>query len=177
MTDHVKSALENGMAMEAKKHGMRQAQDGHWTVTFTVHPEDLPADLMIAGMGTRYALTLFEVLDNEDLKLTATEPQEAADNEAKEDDRAPPEKRKWGKVRPSNQAGIICDAADFPVFVSETYPDHWADANANPARFVRNWCNIESRSQLDVPSSATDIWNDLQRAYRAWQDAPKHGAG
>ncbi len=174
MTDHTKAALENGMAMEAKKHGMRQAQDGHWTVTFTVHPEDLPADLMIAGMGTRYALTLFEVLDNEELKGC---PEEAADDEAEDDDTAPPEKRKWDDLRPSQQAGIICNEPAFAAYAAEKWPAHWADANADTARFVRDLCCVSSRSELDASDYMQNEWEKLEKQYRAWQDAPKHGAG
>lgn len=40
--------------IELKKHAMRQAQDGTWTVTWVIHPNDMPMDLISAPPGTRY---------------------------------------------------------------------------------------------------------------------------
>lgn len=45
-----------GWRFEGKKDALRQTQDGHWKLGFTVAHEDLPKDISHAPMGTRYLI-------------------------------------------------------------------------------------------------------------------------
>ena len=131
---------------------------------------------MTAAMGTRYQLSAFEILDNEELKEITTEPQKTADNEAKEDDCKSHEKRKWSELRPSQQAGIRCNEAIFNRFLADRYGSSFR-AYGDSAAIVRDICCVASRSVLNIDDEAELRWVELELEYRAWQDAPKHGVG
>lgn len=51
--------------MEVKKHAMRQSQEGTWTVTWVIHPSDMPMELVSAPPGTRYYVDIEEANDEE----------------------------------------------------------------------------------------------------------------
>lgn len=49
---------------EAKKHAIRQTQDG-WVVSFIVHPNDMSSDFATAPLGTRYMVGFAAIGDDE----------------------------------------------------------------------------------------------------------------
>ena len=59
------SAVENALQIEAKKHALRQQQDGCWILTMKIHQNDMPSEIMKAPMGARYVVALVEVGDDE----------------------------------------------------------------------------------------------------------------
>lgn len=58
--------METAKQMEVKKHGLRQMQDGHWVITFSLHPDDAPSSLLTDPMGTRYGLALVKMEEVEE---------------------------------------------------------------------------------------------------------------
>ncbi len=65
MTAIAELARANAIQVEAKKHALRQQQDGCWIMTLRVHPNDMPEQIMKAAMGTRYMMALVEIGDDE----------------------------------------------------------------------------------------------------------------
>lgn len=64
MTDLAAVARENAVHCEAKKYAFRQNRDGV-VLSFVLHPNDLPASIATAAIGTRYVLALVELNDDE----------------------------------------------------------------------------------------------------------------
>ena len=58
--------------IELKKHAMRQSQDGAWTVTWVIHPNDMPMELVAAPPGTRYYAEITEASEAEQDQEAAT---------------------------------------------------------------------------------------------------------
>ena len=86
---------------------------------------------------------------------------------------APVEKPKtdWGGLSPVKQAGIRCNESAFQVWLVQecgmesTMSESLKDA---AARFVRENCQIDSRSELDTNVDAKAAWSKLDADYRYW---------
>lgn len=130
---------------EAKKHGYRQTQDGI-VVSFVLHPNEVPDDLALAALGTRYVLALARIGDDE-------EPQE-------------PEKPKrpgtrFADMPPSQQAGMLCDDLAFQQWVCSGTPTY----EATRSRILVDCC-ITSRRDLDHSDTAHNAWIRLLEKFR-----------
>src|SRR3990167_6715521 len=86
---------------EAKKHAYRQTQDGV-VVSFVLHPQEVPAGLATAPLGTRYMLALAEI-----------------GNDEQPIERPAPEKPHSYAQR----AGILCNEPAFWRFLNESHED------------------------------------------------------
>lgn len=85
---------------------------------------------------------------------------------ARIDPTAKPE-RKGGKL--ARRAGILCSTIGFTKFLDETYRP--GDGN-DPANFVRNYCGVESRADLDHNESAAHLFHNLELSFNAWLTVP-----
>lgn len=139
---------------EAKKHGYRQTQDGI-VVSFVLHPEEVPDDLALAALGTRYMLVFTRIGDDE-------EPQ-------------PPEVKRPGRpfhtLPRSQQAGILCNDETFQQWVIANYGYAMTPGGKsyeflkNPIsarQFVIDECKVNSRRELDVSDDAGVLWDALR---------------
>lgn len=79
------------------------------------------------------------------------------------------DKPKGGSLAQS--AGVICGTEEFQRFASER-ADTW-DAGLpqqqNAAEFVRQFCRVNSRAELDHSPTAKQLFGQLMADYRAWQ--------
>jgi len=146
-------AAANAIQLEVKKDGLTQRQSGDWQLRFTVAHTDMDNRLAQAAMGTRFACVLVEINDVE----------EPVDHRAKDRDA-------WRDLGPIKQAGIRCTEPMFWAFLREEYaPDIYSEATA--AQFVRDFCHVESRTDLNKPgnSEARTLWHTLDFGYQAWR--------
>ena len=130
---------------EAKKHAYRQTQDGI-VVSFVLHPNEVPDDLALAALGTRYILAMTRIGDDE-------EPQE-------------PEKpsrpgRKFDDMPASQQAGMMCNDAEFQKWACPGNPSPITARD----RILRE-CGIASRKELDRDRNAHIFWGELLARFR-----------
>lgn len=138
---------------EAKKHGYRQTADGI-VISFVLHPEEVPDDLALATLGTRYMLAFARIGDDE-------EP-------------VPPQQKPARPGKPfhtlprSQQAGILCNDKTFQAWASKKGLQcgskiGW-DYSPDPTgarRFVLNYCDISSRRELDAAAGFAVKWDAL----------------
>jgi hypothetical protein len=132
--------------IECKKHGYRQTGDGG-VISFVLHPNDIPAELAAAALGTRYMLVLVEINDNE----TARPPK-------------PPSL--------TQQAAILCGDPRFRKFLEEKYQH--LSTGADPGDFdapsmVREICGVDSRAEFDSDPHAGQRWRQLNAGFEAWK--------
>ena len=131
---------------EAKKHGYRQTQDGI-VVSFVLHPNEVPDDLALAALGTRYMLALVRIGDDET-------PQ-------------PPKVKRPGKpfasLPRSQQAGILCNDTQFQGWAA------WKDGSTlcvdTARQFVLDECEINSRRELDISDESAQLWDSLRARF------------
>lgn len=156
------------ISLEAKKDALRQMQNGDWKVSFTVQGVDMDARLTQAPMGTRFAMVLVEIGDNEEpVPPKAVAPASPGQVTSKPD-RVKREKQNWRDTAPANQAGIRCDDPIFIAFLKEQRPDDWHEA-PDAAECVRLICGVQSRTELGINHKARVIWHQLDEQFSAWK--------
>ena len=81
--------------------------------------------------------------------------------------------RRMSDLSRAQQAGILCNDERFQAFVASYYewpPGDVGDA-AELASFVRNFCKVTSRAQLDSEPDRGKMWDQLRAEYDAWRGA------
>lgn len=177
-------AREAALSVEAKKHALRQQQDGCWIMTLRVHQNDMPEAIMKAAMGTRYQVAMVEIGDDElpvsqratvpptSSRPAGDKPGPATTNRVPaEPVRAAKEKRQFSQIAAAQQAGILCGEPSFSVFLAEKFPKVWGNTCEDPAATVREICEVNSRADL-TPDNA--LWSSLVLAYRLWMNHPEY---
>lgn len=188
MTDMTPAARarENALSVEAKKHALRQQQDGCWIMTLRVHQNDMPEQIMKAPMGTRYMLALVEIGDDEQPlphgTPFASAPVTATPRPAKAPQPMPvgdvKSRRPFGEMSPAQQAGMLSQDQGFWRFLEERHAATWNECNIIGVRFksdiaaavVRELCEVNSRAEI-TPDNVK--WSSLVLAYRLWQREPE----
>lgn len=156
------------ISLEAKKDALRQMQNGDWKVTFTVQAIDMIARLTQAPMGTRFAMVLVEIGDDELPVPQAKEASATPGQNAPKPDRAKPGKMDWRDVQPTAQACIRCEDPVFKAFLDEKHG--LADWNGfTTAEAVRAFCGVKSRSELSTNHKARVLWHQLDTEFQAWK--------
>lgn len=163
---------------EAKKHAYRQTQDGV-VVSFVLHPQEVPAGLALAALGTRYMLAVAEIGDDEQPKpVMADAPnrdevgkitlhyQPGMEKVFK------PEKPKR-EMTLANRIAILCEHENFQTYLLHNYNRMWAasqgkDAEECAAIVVRNICGVKSRSEILYDTTEAAKWKQLYTEYESW---------
>lgn len=190
------TARDNALSCEAKKHAYRQTQDGV-VVSFVLHPQEVPDALAIAPLGTRYALVVVELNDDDTPKQQGAARPDTADFEPTTRARRPavsPDRVRYGEAmhaqiqddlkprhpvapdkRLAQQAGIMCGDPIFHRFLSEQgmfrkLPDTMSVEGA-AATAVRLICGVKSRSEIVPGTPAGDAWDKLMGEFEMWKRA------
>lgn len=162
-------ARNSAISLEAKKDRMAQRQSNDWAVTFTVQGIDMDPRLTQAPMGTRYAMVLVEIGDDElpvaPLREARAHPQPVPKPPAG----AKRETMPWEQVQPAAQAAIRCDDATFRAFLREERGLSNVDSSAKAASAVRDICGCMSRSELSTDHRKRVLWHQLDSQYLAWK--------
>ena len=181
-----------GNAFEGKLHSYRRTQEGA-VVAFVIHPHDVTAELAMAPLGTRFMIGFSEIGDDEtpmaphaarvasEDSVSVTEPpRETAkltiDNIPDRNRQAimgtgpyaPVKPRTpFAELPPSQQAGICCKDEAFRAFLS--HREGRVFCLAETADFIRGFCRITSRAQLDTQGDARTLWYLLYDEFAAWK--------
>ncbi len=139
------------LRFEIKKDDWRQLQNGTYKLTVTVNPTDLDdngdalmLDFIKAPMGQRYMLGMAAIGDDEEPVTPTPEPERP---------------KKAFRDRPrSSQAFLKCDDMKFRNFIGVA-------TNAEAADWVRQYCNVTSRAELDTCTMAGAHWDRLLTDY------------
>ena len=83
-------------------------------------------------------------------------------------------KRRFGELPASQQAAMRCNEVGFQRFIVQRLrdakrpvPGDESDAD-RAARYVREWCCVDSRSHIVAGRFTGDRWKELDDAYFAW---------
>ena len=151
-------------ALEVKKDGLSQLQDGSWKFTLKVHANDMPTELMQAPMGTRYGMAFKLIADDE--SFDHTEPEEKTEGE-----------------RAVQQAGILCQKPEFQNWIAyhDIYGGYMKVGPHDSVRsvtkggaieYVHRACGVESRAEFATNPEALARWKKLAGEYMDYQ---RHG--
>lgn len=175
MTNAATKAREIAQHCEAKKHALRQTQDGI-VVAFVLHPSDVPAALQLAPLGTRYMLALVEIGDDEtpinrkDGEASGARPAKTDTAPASAD--APVRARKpvAADKRLAMQAGRAAGDPVFQTFLFESGQITAKDEDT-AAMAIRGICEVASRAEIVPGSPAAIRWERLRGQFLAWEHA------
>lgn len=149
--------------IELKKHAYRQTQDGI-VISFVVHPNDMPAAMATAGLGTRYMAAFVEIGDDE-------KPVERPAPKAPATVTPEPVAEKPATKSYAQRIGILCNDASFRRYLREGY---WASVNVPmlgvdaAADTIRNICGVTTRKAILPGSAAGEKWRSLEIDYQNW---------
>lgn len=167
-----------GGTIECVKYALRQTKDG-MTVTFVIHPNDISPELISLPIGARVAIKWAEITDEQpsgDDAPPSSSPVTAAPQGGSTTAATSPKKHIPFDEKPlSQQAGIRCGDAEFKAFLHYNFPDIFKEAAGDCAAAVRNLCNVNSRTELDIDPSKARTWRNLNDAYETWFITKVHG--
>ena len=165
------NARNLAISLEAKKDALAQRQNGDWKVSFTVQGVDMDPRFTQASMGTRYAMVLVEIGDDE---LPVQKESRAAPRQV--DPQPDGAKRMdWREVQPAAQAGIRANDPVFVAFLEEAYPNACKQHN-NAAETIRSLCFVKSRAEFSTDHRKRALWHQLDSQFQAWQAKERVGA-
>lgn len=79
---------------------------------------------------------------------------------------AQPERRKFRDLPPSQQAAMRCNEPAFWKYLASLGTR--AETADDAATYVRQWCLVRSRSDLNNNAKAMEAWSRLNEAYELW---------
>jgi hypothetical protein len=128
------------LQFEARKVALKQDRTG-FVLTLSLHPDEIPSELLRDFVGARYACALVRIQDDESATVY--------NNRVK-------------------TAGMICRDPLFQQFMSEKYRLDLVDENET-ATMLCDKCGIESRSQLNGDSVAQSIFDEIVTIFEQWK--------
>jgi hypothetical protein len=131
---------------ESVKAGLRQSKEGYM-LTLSVHPDDLPDDLMRDFVGSRYMVVMVRVGDDE-MPMNRTE-QFPGDTAVK-------------------MSGMLCRDPEFWDWLHE---NEWLkDKNESACvEWLIYFLGVESRKELKTDSEARLLFNNLKDKFESWR--------
>lgn len=132
-------AKKNTLQCEVVKIAMSQDKNGH-VLKLAIHPNDLPKDLVLDPLGSRYVMVLARLNDQDEVVT----PKEKSDGE-----------------RAVDIAGRLCRNDRFMAWLANRgYARD--DTEGSAVEAVREFCSIRSRSELATNENARRKFNELK---------------
>lgn len=78
---------------------------------------------------------------------------------------------KWADMSRAQRAGILCNDGDFRRFVGtvDRGGGTFAALPQEAAAYVRRFCHVHSRRELNTDDRAAERFDALHLAFRSWQ--------
>jgi len=126
------------LQFEARKVSLKQDRTGY-VLTLSLHPDEIPVELLRDFVGTRYACAIVRIQDDE----TPT----AYNNRVQ-------------------KAGMLCRQENFQSFMSE-FIGGFVDEDSTADELCKQ-CGIQSRSELNGNLLAQNKFDELVAEYENW---------
>lgn len=129
------------LQFEARKVALKQDRTGY-VLTLSIHPDDIPVELLRDFVGARYALAMVRI----------------------EDDESP---RQY--TNHVSAAGMMCRDPAFHQYLMDA--NNMESCNeSDAASMVCTYCQIESRSELNGNELAQSLFDKLQNNFQEWKN-------
>lgn len=142
-------AEKNTVQCEVVKVAMAQDRNGH-ILKLSIHPDDLPKDLVLDPLGSRYVMVLAK-LDDQD---QVVQPKEKSDGEKAVD-----------------IAGLLCRNDRFIGWMADRGYSH-GRTQEDVVQAIRDLCGIKSRAELATNEHARREFTALRLEF---ENAVKKG--
>ena len=135
-------AEKNTVQCEVVKIAMAQDKNGH-ILKLSIHPNDLPKDLVLDPLGSRYVMVLARLNDQDEV----VQPKEKSEGEKAVD-----------------IAGLLCRNERFIGWLVDTGYSA-ARTQAGAVEAIRMLCGIKSRAELATDSEARARFMELKSEF------------
>jgi hypothetical protein len=127
------------LQFEARKIALKQDRTGY-VLTLSLHPDEIPEELLRDFVGARYACALVRIQDDESPTMYTNRVQ---------------------------KAGILCRNHAFQEFVAERLVGHSVDEEQAAAALCKH-CGITSRSELNGNTRAQELFDAIVLDFENW---------
>lgn len=171
--------LPTPLICDAIKIAYRQSKDG-FVVSFAIHPQDMPADLANADIGSQWQIRLVGLDEDGNPKSDDAERSgsfRSASREAAAVNEPPPASKPRPVIAPdkrlTQRAGILCNDPDFQLWLRKTN-NAWQLMNLGTAadkaaELVRVYCGVGTRKDIIPGTPAGMLFDEMLGKYAAWQ--------
>lgn len=128
------------LQFEARKVALKQDRTG-FVLTLSIHPDEIPSELLRDFVGARYACAIVRIQDDESPTPYNNRVQ---------------------------KAGMLCRDHDFQEYLAKNYAGHVCDESESAAILCKQ-CGIESRSQLNGDQEAQILFDELVTGFEVWK--------
>ena len=128
---------------EAKKHALRQNQDGSVIISLNIHPDDVDPRLLMAPMGKVFQVVMVDPDDMTEMQGRAPEERDTL----------------------TQQAAIMSQGERWMEFVGRKYRGH---DFKNGADAMRRLCGVASRRDINVGTAAEQAFLQIKRDFDAF---------
>ena len=137
--------MKESVTFEAVKTSISQTSTGI-ILRLAIHPNDLPKDLMLSPVGTRYGVAMVMIGDDEN----PTMPEQAEE-----------------VVRAIKSAGLLCRNSDFQKYMVYS---GLAEEETEEAvvKALREHLEIKSRAEMRTNEDAFDRFIELRKDFQDW---------
>jgi hypothetical protein len=135
----------NALQFECVKVALKQDRTG-FILTVSIHPDEIPEELVRDFVGARYGVAMVRIQDNE----TAT----PYNNRVK-------------------RAGMICRDSSYRLWLREECGLPSIDTEDKAVEALYKICNINSRTELNGNKEAQDKFDEMVEDYERWKEESK----
>lgn len=135
-------AERNTVQCEVVKVAMAQDKNGH-ILKLSIHPNDLPKDLVLDPLGSRYVMVLARLNDQDEVE--------------------PPKDKSDGE-KAVDMAGLLCRNMRFIHWLFDNGHSN-GDTQQDAIDAVRSICDIKSRADFRTNEKARLLFLDLKAAF------------
>ncbi len=135
-------AERNTVQCEVVKVAMAQDKNGH-ILKLSIHPDDLPKDLVLDPLGTRYMIVLAKLNDQEEVI---------------------PPKEKSDAEKVIDIAGLLCRNPRFRSWMFHIGYS-LSDDEKGAVEGIRNLCGVKSRADFRTDEEARNRFLDLKTEF------------
>ena len=135
-------AEKNTLQCEVVKIAMSQDKNGH-ILKLAIHPNDLPKDLVLDPLGSRYVMVLARLNDQDEV----VQPKEKSEGDKAVD-----------------IAGLLCRNPRFAAWLADRGYSR-DESQAAAADALREFCAVKSRAELATNEDARRKFNALKNEF------------
>lgn len=127
------------LQFEARKVALKQDRTGY-VLTLSLHPDEVPEEILRDFVGTRYACAVVRIQD---------------------DEMPTPYNNRVQK------AGMLCRSEDFQEFIAQRLVGHSVNEDQTAAALCKQ-CGITSRSELNGNTKAQEMFDAIVLDFENW---------
>jgi hypothetical protein len=127
------------LQFEARKVALKQDRTGY-VLTLSLHPDEVPEEILRDFVGTRYACAVVRIQDDESPTPYTNRVQ---------------------------KAGMLCRNPSFQEFVAERLVGHSVNEDQAAAALCKQ-CGITSRSELNGNIKAQELFDAIVLDFESW---------